>query len=99
MKSFCFELAAFVEAQCGGGFDGVDGRERREQAALLFCDSFARGGEDRSVLVGVPSFSLRSRVLGAGLRGDFAGECDCAGEKIAFDESINDSELLELPRL
>ena len=92
-EKFLFELAAFGEGQCGGGFDGGDGGDGREQAALLFGDSFARGGKNWSVVGGSAEFFVALARFGSGLRGDFAGECDCAGQQIAFDDAINDAEL------
>ncbi len=51
------DLAAFLERQAGGGFDGVDGSEGSDQIALFLAGGFARGGKDRRVLFcGVPSF-------------------------------------------
>ncbi len=92
-EKFLFDLAAFVEGQFCGGFDGVDGGDGREQAALFFGDGFARGGKDRRVVGGVAEFFVALARFGSGLGGDFAGKGDRAGEKIAFDDAVDDAEL------
>ena len=48
---------------------------------------------------GVPSFWLRSRVLGAGFAGDLAGESDGAFQQVAVDQLIHDAGLQRICRL
>ena len=88
-----FDLAAFGERQFSGGFDGGDGGDGSEEAALFFGDGLARGGKYRRVVGCVAKLFVALASFGCGLGGDFAGKGDCAGEKLAFDDAIDDAAL------
>ena len=66
-EEFLLGLAAFFEGQFCGSFQRFDGGNRREQTALFLCGASRAEEMIIALSAAVPSFSLRSRVLGAGL--------------------------------
>jgi len=66
-EKFLLKLAAFFEWHLRRGFHGTDGGNRREQTALFFSSCLSRDEKIRTLSATFPSFSSRSRVLGAGL--------------------------------
>ena len=93
MKSFCSSWQPSAKGKVVAAFDGGDRGDGREQAALFLGDRLARGRKNGSIVGGGAEFFVALARFGSGLGGDFACECDCAGQKIAFDDAINDAEL------
>ena len=92
-KQSGFGLAAFLERQSGGGFDGIDGGQRSDQVALLLAGGFAGGGKNRRVLLGCAQLLIALASFGGGLACDLAGESDGAFQQIAVDQLIHDAGL------
>ncbi len=87
-KELLLELAAFFKRELGGRFNGVNGGQRRQHAAL-FCPNFlASGGEDRRVLAGRAEFVIAFASFRRRLSRHFPCERDCSGQKIAVDQTI-----------
>jgi hypothetical protein len=59
------DLAAFVERQAGGGFYGINGRDRRDKVALFLADGFA---------------GLRKGLLWTGVVTNLANACALLGD-------------------
>ena len=99
-EELAFLLAAFVEGEFGGGLHGVDGLERRDQAASALRDRVAScrdgcgvGGRVSQLVAEVARLS---RWAAAGRH--FAGKGNRAGQQIAVDDAIDNAELGGLGR-
>ncbi|HZW51147.1 MAG TPA: hypothetical protein VFF05_04750, partial [Rudaea sp.] len=90
------EAATFVEGKLRGGFDGVDGRKRREQATLLLARRFASGRENRRVIFRAAKLAGAIARFRRRLARDFARKGDCTGQQVALDQSIDDPALQTL---
>ena len=56
MNSSGLDLAAFVERQPGGGFYGIDGRDRRDQVASFLRTASRAAAKIGAFCSDVPSF-------------------------------------------
>ena len=93
-EELALEFAAFVERELCGGFDGIDGGEWREHAALFFTRVFACCRKDWSVLIGRAELVAALSRFANGLVRDFASKCNCAGSRSPSIETVNDPKLL-----
>ena len=75
-EQFLFHLASFFKREPGGGFNRIDGRKRCHHATLFGVSLFARGSEDRCVLLGNAEFIFFVPLASFAqwLRSDVAGE-------------------------
>ena len=91
LKQLGFALDAFVKGQLGGGLDGIDGGQRRDQVALLFARCFTGRGDDRSIGLFIPELAVEIARTARKCADLGSRECDRAWQKIAFDNLIDDA--------
>ena len=95
-EKFSFQFAAFRKRQFCRSFHGIDGRQRRHQAALLLAGIFTRRRKDSRVLFRRAKLVIAFPCLWGGLAGDLARKIDRARQQVTFDQSIDDSVLQRL---
>ncbi len=97
-EQLLFHLASFFKREPGGGFNRIDGRKRCHHATLFGVSLFARGSEDRCVLLGNAEFIFFVPLASFAqwFRSDVAGESYGARQQIAFDQMIDETEFQRL---
>ena len=91
-KVFLLGLAALCKWHFCGGFHGVNGGSRGEQTALFPSSRFARGGKDQGVVHCISEFFIAFARPGSRFIRDLACKCNRSGEKITFDDAVDDAE-------
>src|SRR6202166_3564207 len=92
-EQFLFHLASRFKREPGGGFNRIDGRKWSYHAALFGASLFARGSEDRCVVLGHAEFVCLAPFTSFAhwFPCDVACKSYGAGQQIAFEQTIDEA--------